>query len=91
LKATSEDGLRWDLTWIYVWTRRLAIFGMVVGVWEALGCFEEWRLGSESDIRELGFWAVSAAVGFMIWYRLRDIESEMSEKAARSASAADSR
>ena len=88
MTATGGRGLK--PARLYVWSRRSGIWSMVVGAWEVIGWLEGWRLGSPSEIRDLIFWITIGLIGFFIWYRLRNVESESRGRSAP-ASATDAR
>ena len=72
-------------TRVYVWTRRVGIWGMVVGAWETIRVLDRWGLDSGSETRDLFFWGAHALIGFILWYRLRNIEAEIRDQAGARA------
>lgn len=66
---------------VFVWTRRAGIFAMVVGCWELAGSIDLWSMGDPPDPGQVTRWLASVIIGFVIWYRLRDIEDEIQEEA----------
>lgn len=72
-------------TQFFVWTRRVIIFYMCVGLWEMNRLRYRWGLNPESDSWDLRFWGALALMCFVVWYRLRNIEAEIRDQAGARA------
>lgn len=67
-------------TRVYVWTRRVGIFAMVTGFWDAAHWIGAWSEGVVDPVGDLSNQLMRAGIGLLIWYRLRNTEDQARAK-----------
>jgi hypothetical protein len=66
---------------VYVWTRRAGIFAANGAAWQIIASLLGYDAGVDELLEALRDWGPGVLVGFVIWYRLRNAESEFAEEA----------